>query len=101
MKAESGNTKVHQYAPFYSLFWIGQILIWKCATRLSIETNENLIMTSQWKYIVTSLFLHVYQNMFMLVFEHYVGDDDKQLTQSYVDNHRMPGGGGGKMPPTL
>ncbi len=64
MKTESGKTKVQQHALFYSLFWIDQILIKKCATRSSVEMNKNSIMVSQWKYIVTSLVVclpkHVY-----------------------------------------
>ncbi len=55
MKSESGKTKVQQHAAFFRLFQIGKILIRKCATRSSVETYENKIMTSQWKYIVMSL----------------------------------------------
>ncbi len=43
----------------------------KCVTRSSIETNENSIMTSQWKYIMM-LLVACLPKMFMLMFEDHV-----------------------------
>ncbi len=36
-------------APFNNRFLTGLVLIRRCATWASVETNENYIMTSQWK----------------------------------------------------
>ncbi len=61
------------------MFQIGQVLIRKCVTRSSVETIENSIMTSQWKYIMESLLACLLKHVLLMY-------DGKQLTQSYVGN---------------
>ncbi len=48
------------------LFWIGQILNMKCATRVPVETNENLIVMSQWKFTVTLLVMSLPKHVLLL-----------------------------------
>ncbi len=54
-----------QAPTFQQLFRTGVVLIRKCATRASVETNENFIMTSQWSPLWHHS-LHVYHNILML-----------------------------------
>ncbi len=69
------------------MFQIGQILIRKCATRSSVETNENSIVTSQWKSTVTSLIACLPQHVYVVV-QHHVGEEGKPMTWSYVCIYR-------------
>ncbi len=63
-------------------------------TRASVETNENSIVTSQWKYcethcdVICCMFTkHVY-----VVVGSYVGDHGKQNKLSYLAKHRVSRG---------
>ncbi len=91
METELGLNKKICSMPISTMFRTGQVLIRKCATRSSVEANDNSIMTSQWKYIVTSLVACLPKHV-LLMYGCHVGDEGKQLNWSYVGNHKGTGG---------
>ncbi len=62
---ESGKHRILATGTFQQSFRTGLVLIRKCATRSSVEMNENYIMKSQWSWLWRHS-LHVYQNILML-----------------------------------
>ncbi len=79
---------------FLQLFRIGQILIRKRATESSVETNENSIVTSQWRSnVIQCDVIHCMSTItcFVIVL-HHVGEAGKQNNASYNYHYRRYGG---------